>query len=113
MSKKNHDNGYVYSTNPNFALNKNNGQGDNTTASRQQNLRVLLDKKNRKGKEATLVTGFVGSVADLEVLGKMLKQKCGTGGAVKDGEILIQGNKVERVMELLAGLGYKVKRSGG
>jgi translation initiation factor 1 len=113
MSKKNDDNGYVYSTNPDFNLNKNSSGESKTPPTRQQDLRVLLDRKNRKGKEATLVTGFVGTVADLEALGKMLKQKCGTGGAVKDGEILIQGNKVDRVMELLTGLGYRVKRSGG
>ncbi len=113
MSKKNKEDGFVFSTNPNFRIDPGDDENSSTPNSKSQDLRVQLDKKNRNGKEATLVTGFIGADRDLEELGKLLKQKCGTGGAVKNGEILIQGNKVQRVMEILSGLGYRVKRIGG
>ncbi len=105
--------GMVYSTNPEFKFDKENDDEAETLPPQQQNLKVLLDRKKRKGKAVTLVTGFEGSDADLKELGKMLKSKCGVGGTVKDGEILIQGDFCNRVLELLKNDGYKTKRSGG
>jgi translation initiation factor 1 len=104
--------GMVYSTNPDFQYEKGEEE-QNTLPARQQNLRVMLDKKKRKGKAVTLVNGFVGSEKDLKTLGKLLKSKCGVGGTVKDEEILIQGDFCSRVIEILQNEGYKVKRSGG
>lgn len=103
----------VYSTNPNFEFAYESNEDAETLAPQQQDLRVQLDKKQRNGKDATLITGFIGKTEDLESLGKMLKQKCGVGGSVKDGEILVQGNQVQKVMNLLIEMKYKVKKIGG
>ncbi|MFW6246455.1 MAG: translation initiation factor [Tangfeifania sp.] len=105
--------GTVYSTNPDFDYEKESEPETETLPPQQQNLKVSIDRKKRKGKSVTLVTGFVGAENDLKDLGKILKTKCGVGGTVKDGEILIQGEFRERVMELLKAEGYKVKKSGG
>jgi translation initiation factor 1 len=109
---KNKREGIVYSTNPNFAFNDDTSE-IKTLPPAQQNLRVMLDKKQRGGKKVTLVTGFVGSQDDLNYLGKLLKTSCGVGGTVKDGEIIIQGDFRERVLGILQQKGYKAKQAGG
>jgi translation initiation factor 1 len=113
MSKKNKPLGVVYSTNPEFQYHYDEVEEPETLPPQMQNLRVSLDRKQRGGKQVTLVTGFVGKQDDLETLGKQLKSKCGTGGAVKDNEILIQGDFRIKVLEFLTGAGYKAKQAGG
>ena len=112
--KKNNDrNGFVYSTDPNFRLEEEPAADNETLPAAQQNLRVLLDKKQRAGKAVTLVTGFVGQAADLDDLGKAVKQFCGTGGAVKEGEIIVQGDQRDKVLAFLLKQGYsKTKKIG-
>jgi translation initiation factor 1 len=82
------------------------GEEQETLQPREQKLRVKLDTKQRAGKAVTLVTGFSGAVADLEDLGKKLKSFCGTGGSVKDGEIIVQGDNREKVLQWLLKNGY-------
>jgi len=103
---KKHRVNVVYSTNPDFNYNYEEEQNQATLPPDKQNLRVWLETKHRGGKAATLVTGFVGTITDLEALGKLLKTKCGVGGSVKDGEIIIQGDHKLRVAELLKSMGY-------
>jgi translation initiation factor 1 len=76
-------------------------------------LRIWLEKNHRGGKTASVIKGFVGSPADLEELGRTLKNKCGTGGSAKDGEIIIQGDHREKLLTLLQGMGYKARKAGG
>ncbi len=112
MAKKKKRIDIVYSTNPNYGY-EDDYEEEETLAPNQQDLRVLIDRKQRKGKEVTIVTGFVGTEDDLKDLGKMLKQKCGVGGSVKDGEIIIQGNSLKKILEILQKNDYKAKQSGG
>lgn len=105
--------GIMYSTDPSFVYQDENIAPEAALANHQQDLRVMLDKKNRGGKAVTLVTGFIGTDEELDKLGKMLKTKCGVGGAAKDGEVMIQGDFRDKVLLLLQKEGYKVKKSGG
>lgn len=96
----------VYSTNPDYKYEVENEEEEATPEPARQNLRVQLDRKNRGGKVVTLVTGFVGTDNDLKELGKLLKSKCGVGGSAKDGEIIVQGDFKQKVLELLKKEGY-------
>jgi translation initiation factor 1 len=114
MSKKKKEaEGVVFSTNPDFQYQFSEDETTMTLPPAQQNLRVMLDKKQRGGKMVTLITGFVGTSDDLNDLGKMLKSKCGVGGTAKDGEILVQGDFRDKVLDLLLKAGYKAKKAGG
>lgn len=101
--------GVVYSTDQQFGFQYAGHEESETLPPAEQQLRVQLDKSGRAGKQVTLITGFVGKSADLESLGKTLKSKCGVGGSVKDGEILIQGDHCDRVRSILSDLGYRCK----
>ena len=105
--------GMVYSTNPDFEYSTTEDEEQQTLAPAEQNLRVWLDRKQRGGKTVTLIKGFVGSESDLAELGRMLKSKCGVGGSAKDGEIIIQGDHRDRVVDLLIAAGYRCKKAGG
>lgn len=100
----------VYSTSNDFEFSYDQKEEAQTLPPQQQNLRVQLDKSLRAGKQVSLVLGFVGSSTDLEALGKLLKSKCGVGGSVKDGEIIIQGDHRDKLVQILLKEGYKAKR---
>lgn len=113
MSKKNSNRiGVVYSTNPDFEYEDIGELEEETLPNNQQKLYVQLDKKQRAGKQVTLITGFVGRSEDLEKLGKELKNKCGVGGSVKNNEILLQGDFRQKVIDYLVQKDYKVKQRG-
>ncbi|MCS6820898.1 MAG: translation initiation factor [Microscillaceae bacterium] len=103
------ENRIVYSTNPDFVFSAEEQIETPTLPNNLQNLRVVLDKKARHGKQVTLVTGFVGTQADLEHLARKLKNLCGVGGTVKNQEILIQGDTREKILAYLLKEGYKAK----
>jgi translation initiation factor 1 len=104
--------GVVYSTANDFEYDYNKKEEAVTLPPSQQKLIVMLDKSMRAGKQVTLVTGFTGTAEDLDQLGKQLKSKCGVGGSVKNGEIIIQGDHRDKIVSLLQKEGYKAKRSG-
>ena len=111
MSNKDFKNKIVFSTNPSFKNEEENNEQE-TVSPKQQTLYVELERL-KGGKVATIVSNFVGSENDLETLGKQLKNKCGSGGTVKDGIILIQGEQREKVIALLNALDYKTQKKGG
>jgi translation initiation factor 1 len=108
MSKKNKPDarGFVFSTDPSFRFEEEDQTAAETLAPNQQKLRIRLDTKQRAGKAVTLVTGFIGKEEDLEVLGKQVKNFCGTGGSVKDGEAIVQGDQRDKVLQWLLKNGY-------
>lgn len=103
----------VYSTNPNFSYQTEPDEEADTLPPAQQQLKIMLDKKARAGKQVTLISGFIGKTDDLESLGKALKNLCGSGGSAKDGEILIQGDHRDKILNHLVSKGYKAKKAGG
>jgi len=102
--------GVVYSTNPDFQYATAGTEEAETLPPDKQRLIVAIDRRNRGGKQVTLVTGFVGTADDLKELGKTLKTRCGVGGTAKDGEITIQGDFRDKVTALLKEMGYNAKR---
>lgn len=111
MSKKNKG-GLVYSTNPNFKPEEEPEETEHTVKPSQEQLKIYLDRLGG-GKFVSRVTGFEGKTGDIETLGKVLKQKCGVGGSVKDREILLQGDHRDKLILLLLKEGYKAKKAGG
>ncbi len=104
--------GMVYSTDPGYEYRTAGDEEPETLPPQRQELRIWLDRKSRAGKQATLVKGFVGSEDDLKTLARFLKSKCGVGGSAKDGEIIIQGDFRDRVVDILVKEGYKAKKAG-
>lgn len=115
MSKKNKNDirGFVYSTDPNFRFEEEESAAAQTLEPKQQKLRVKLETKQRGGKAVTLVTGFIGTEEDMQTLGKNLKNYCGTGGSAKDGEIIIQGDQRDKVLQWLLKAGYTQTKKAG
>lgn len=111
MGKKDQNSRLVYSTNSDYTF-EDEKERIETLSPEKQILIIRLDKKQRRGKQVTLVTGFVGSDDDLKELGKTLKSKCGVGGSAKDGEIIIQGEFREKIKQLLTAMGYRCKIAG-
>jgi len=111
MSKKNKadNHGFVYSTDPDFKFEEAEEQAETLPAT-QQKLRIRLDTKQRAGKAVTLIEGFSGKDEDLQELGKKLKTFCGTGGSAKDGEIIVQGDHRDKVLQWLLKQGYKLTK---
>ena len=99
--------GVLYRTNLDFAYTTDEVEEATTLPPDKQRLRLSLSKKQRGGKEVSLITGFIGTTEDLEALGKLLRQRCGVGGSAKDGEILVQGDQREKLRKILLELGYR------
>ena len=108
---KNNNGGLVFSTNRDLVPNEDL-EPQETLPPGQQDLRVWLEKNHRGGKTATVIKGFIGSEADLDILGKLIKNKCGTGGSAKDGEIIIQGDHRDKIIGILTQQGYRSKKAG-
>ena len=104
--------GVVFSTNPDYKYETSAQEEATTLEPSKQNLKISLDRL-KGGRVATVVRGFVGSADDLATLGKELKKSCGVGGTAKDGEIIIQGDHRDRIVELLTKAGYRCKKAGG
>lgn len=113
MGKNKNKKNVVYSTNPDFNYEYDEDEVEETLPPAEQLLYVSIDRKQRGGKAVVLVEGFVGAEEDLKDLGKLLKSKCGVGGSAKDGEITVQGDNRDKVIEILEKEGYKTKRKGG
>lgn len=112
MSKKNKsEGGFVFSTNPDFSWDDDSISNE-TLPNNEQKLKVWLEKNHRGGKTATVIKDFVGKDEDLEALSKILKNKCGTGGSAKEGEIIIQGDHREKIVKLLVEMNYQAKKAG-
>ena len=109
---KNNEDGFVFSTNKDFQFNTEDDTPMQSLPPQQQNLKIFLDRISG-GKLVTRVTGHIGNMADLETLGKTLKQKCGVGGSVKNLEILLQGDHRDKVLKFLTEMNYKAKKAGG
>jgi translation initiation factor 1 len=105
--------GLVYSTDPNFKVEKDGFEEDETMLPAQQKIKVRLDKKHRAGKAVTLIEGFSGKEVDRQELEKKLKTFCGTGGSVKDGEIIVQGDNRDKVLQWLLKNGYTNSKKVG
>ncbi len=105
--------GLVYSTDPNFKIEAESEEPQETVLPAQQKIRIRLDKKHRGGKAVTLIEGFAGKETDREELGKKLKTFCGTGGSVKDGEIIVQGDNRDKVLQWLQKNGYQGAKKAG
>lgn len=115
MAKKNDwkkRDGIVYSTESDFSFSYQGGNEQETLPAHQQILKISLDKGGRAGKQVTIISGFIGTSGDLETLGKLVKSKCGVGGSVKNGEVLIQGDLRDKIVQVLQGAGYKARRAG-
>ncbi len=102
--------GMVYSTDPNYSYKEADLESQQSLPPEKQRLRVALDKRNRGGKQVTLVADFLGSDEELKELGKLLRQKCGVGGSAKDGEIIVQGDFRDKIVEILTAQGYKARK---
>ena len=102
--------GLVYSTNPDFKLEEIENEVNDTLLPAIQKLKILLDKRQRAGKKVTLIEGFIGHSVDVETLGKKLKTFCGTGGYVKDGQIMVQGDNRDKVLQWLQQNGYSASK---
>jgi len=114
MAKQKNRINVVYSTNPDYQYETDKKVEADSITPGQQKLRIALDKKNRGGKEVTLITGFIGPESELEDLGKLLKNKCGVGGSVKDFEIILQGDHRDKVVKILLEKGFtQTKKTGG
>jgi translation initiation factor 1 len=111
LSSLNDLGGFVFSTNPNTNFTENISQ--ETLRPQEQYLEAHFSNKGRGGKTVTVIKGFIGTEADLKQLAKMLKTKCGVGGSIKGGDIIIQGNYRDKIMQILKEKNYNIKRVGG
>jgi len=112
MIKKNKSDarGFIYSTDPNFSFEPAHEEAQDTLPPAKQLLRIRLDTKHRAGKAVTLITGFIGTNDNAENLGKQLKNFCGTGGSVKDAEMIVQGDQRDKVLQWLLKNGYSATK---